>query len=191
MWRAAALGGGAPSPPRDGEGAATTATKPLILIVDDDYDFLEINRMMLERAGYRVAVAAEPQQALRKMAEEQPDLVITDLMMASLDSGFSFARTIKEDLVYGDIPVIIASSVSSSMGLDFRPRTADETAQMKVDAYFDKPLAPDKLLAKIEELLTARRVRAAGAAASPPDTPDPVNRAPVRGDAAAAGAEAG
>ena len=137
--------------------------------------------MMLERAGYRVAVAAEPQQALRKMAEEQPDLVITDLMMASLDSGFSFARTIKEDLLYGDIPVIIASSVSSSMGLDFRPRTADETAQMKVDAYFDKPLAPDKLLAKIEELLTARRVRAAGAAASPPDTPDPVNRAPAPG----------
>ena len=78
--------------------------------------------MILERAGYRVVTAAEPQQALRKMEEEKPDLVITDLMMTSLDSGFSFARTIKEDPRYADIPVIISTSVSSALGLDFRPR---------------------------------------------------------------------
>ena len=71
----------------------TTVEQPLILIVDDDYDFLEINRMILERAGYRVVTAAEPQQALTKMAKEKPDLVISDLMMTSLDSGFSFARS--------------------------------------------------------------------------------------------------
>ena len=83
--------------------------------------------MILERAGYRVVTAAEPQQALAKMAEEKPDLVITDLMMTSLDSGFSFARTIKEDPRYADVPVIISTSVSSAMGLDFRPRSAEET----------------------------------------------------------------
>ncbi len=65
-----------------------TTKSPLILIVDDDYDFLEINRMILERAGYRVVTAAEPKQALARMEEEKPDLVITDLMMTSLDSGF-------------------------------------------------------------------------------------------------------
>ena len=139
--------------------------------------------MILERAGYRVTTAAEPQQALKKMAEEQPDLVISDLMMTSLDSGFSFARTVKEDMRYGDVPVILATSVSSTVGLDFRPRTAEETAQMKVDAYFDKPLAPDKLLAKISELLAAR----GGAAPSAEPLAD---RAPVRGGAPAAGAKA-
>ena len=92
------------------------------MIVDDDYDFLEINRMILERAGYRVVTAAEPKQALVRMEEEKPDLVITDLMMTSLDSGFFFARTIKEDPRYAGIPVIIATSVSSALGLDFRPR---------------------------------------------------------------------
>lgn len=128
----------------------------LILIVDDDYDFLEINRLVLERAGYRVATAVDPAQALRKMAVAKPDLVITDLMMTSLDSGFSFARTIKEDPAYAGTPVILATSVSSALGLDFRPRSDEEQAQMHVDFYFDKPLDPGRLLAKITELLAAR-----------------------------------
>jgi CheY-like chemotaxis protein len=135
-----------------------TDEKPaLILIVDDDYDFLEINRLVLERAGYRVVTAADPAQALRKMAAEKPDLVITDLMMTSLDSGFSFARAIKEDPAYAGTPVILATSVSSALGLDFRPRSDEERAQMHVDAYFDKPLDPGRLLAKITELLASRR----------------------------------
>ena len=147
-------------------GAVTTAEQPLILIVDDDYDFLEINRMILERAGYRVVTAADPQQALVKMATEKPDLVISDLMMTALDSGFSFARSIKEDPRYANIPVILSTSVSSALGLDFRPRSPEETAQMNVDAYFDKPLVPAKLIAKIEELLAHR---AGPPAASAPD----------------------
>jgi CheY-like chemotaxis protein len=100
-----------------------------------------------------VTTAADPGQALQMMASEKPDLIITDLMMTSLDSGFSFARSIKEDARYGDVPVILSTSVSSAMGLDFRPRSAEDAAQMNVDAYFDKPLVPATLLAKIEELL--------------------------------------
>ena len=126
----------------------------LILIVDDDYDFLELNRMILERAGYRVISAAEPQQALAKMAAEKPDLVISDLMMTSLDSGFSFARAIKEDLAYAGIPVIITTSVSSALGLDFRPRSEVDMVEMHIDAYFDKPLDSTRLLSKIAELLS-------------------------------------
>ncbi len=132
-----------------------TTKSPLILIVDDDYDFLEINRMILERAGYRVVTAAEPKQALARMEEERPDLVITDLMMTSLDSGFFLARTIKEDERFTDIPVIIATSVSSALGLDFRPRTDQDRADMHVDAYFDKPLDQTHLLKTIRELLDA------------------------------------
>lgn len=134
-----------------------TRKKPaLILIVDDDYDFLEINRIHLERAGYRVVTAADPERALARMKEEKPDLVITDLMMTSLDSGFSLARTIKEDARYSDIPVIIATSVSSSLGLDFRPRSAEEQAEMHADAYFDKPLDLPRLLETISKLLGRR-----------------------------------
>ena len=131
-----------------------TSDRPaLILIVDDDYDFLELNRMILERAGFRVVTAAEPQQALAKMAKEKPDLVISDLMMTSLDSGFSFARAIKEDPGYKGIPVIITTSVSSALGLDFRPRSEVDMIEMHIDGYFDKPPDPIRLLSKIAELL--------------------------------------
>jgi CheY-like chemotaxis protein len=134
----------------------TQGDAALILIVDDDYDFLEINRLILERAGYRVMTAAEPKQALLRMEQQKPDLVMTDLMMTSIDSGFFFARTIKEDPRYAGTPVIIATSVSSALGLDFRPRTDEDRAHMHVDAYFDKPLDPKKLLATIAELLGPR-----------------------------------
>lgn len=130
-----------------------TAARPLILVVDDDYDFLELNRLILERAGYRVVTAAEPKQALAKMEEEKPDLVISDLMMTALDSGFSFARMVKEDERYRSIPVIISTSVSTALGLNFEPRSETDMAQMHIDAYFHKPLDPSQLLAKVEELL--------------------------------------
>ncbi len=139
----------------------------LILIVDDDFDFLELNRMILERAGYRVTTAADPRQALRAMAQEKPALVITDLMMTSVDSGFSFSRAIKEEPAYADIPVIIATSVSAALGLDFRPRSADDSATMNVDAYFDKPLDAARLLAKVAELLAAPEASAAADGAAP------------------------
>lgn len=137
----------------------TANRPPLIVIVDDDYDFLEINRMILERAGYRVMTASEPGEALAKMENEKPDLIITDLMMTNLDSGFSFSSTIKSDLRFADVPIIISTSVSSALGLDFRPRTSEEMAQMSVDAYFDKPLDARKLLAKVAELLATRSRR--------------------------------
>jgi len=104
------------------------------------------------------------------MQEEKPDLVITDLMMTSLDSGFFFARTIKEDERYADVPVIIATSVSSALGLDFRPRTDEDRAHMHADAYFDKPLDPARLLDTIRDLL--------GAAAAPPAAAAPAAAPP-------------
>jgi CheY-like chemotaxis protein len=129
----------------------------LILIVDDDYDFLEINRMILEKAGYRVVCASEPKQALALMEQEKPDLVITDLMMTNVDAGFSLSGAIKSDERYAHIPVIISTSVSSALGLDFRPRTDEDMKAMQVDAYFDKPLQAPALLEKVRELLGKAR----------------------------------
>jgi CheY-like chemotaxis protein len=131
----------------------TETAGALILIVDDDYDFLAINRHILEKAGYRVVTASEPSEALARMQSEKPDLVITDLMMTSVDSGFSFSATIKDDPKFAGVPVIISTSVSSALGLDFRPRSEEDLQKMRVDAYFDKPLDARLLLDKVAELL--------------------------------------
>ena len=139
--------------------------------------------MVLERAGYRVVTASDPQAGLKKMAEEKPDLVISDLMMTAYDSGFSFARSIKENPAFAGIPVILSTSVSSAMGLDFRPRSAEDARQMNVDAYFDKPLVPAKLLAKVEELLAGRSGGAAPDGAADQDATGPGGGAAAEGDA--------
>jgi CheY-like chemotaxis protein len=125
----------------------------LILLVDDDQDFLEQNRGLLEARGYRVACFSDPGQALASLRRERPDLVVTDLMMKNLDSGFSLARAIKSEASLSAIPVILVTAVASQRGFDFNPRTREELAAMNADAYFDKPVAPEALIAKVEELL--------------------------------------
>lgn len=128
----------------------------LILIVDDDFDFLEINRIILGGAGYRVVTATNPDEAWSRVSAETPDLVITDLMMTSIDAGFAFASELKNDPRTADVPIIISTSVSSALGLNFRPDSPDDLAKMKVDAYFDKPIDAAELLAKVGELLVTR-----------------------------------
>ena len=125
----------------------------LILIVDDDFDFLEINRIILEGAGYRVVTATNPAEAFTRIAAEAPDLVITDLMMTSIDAGFAFSAQLKGDARTAAVPIIISTSVSSQLGLNLRPESDEDLVKMRVDAYFDKPIPAAALLAKVEELL--------------------------------------
>ena len=133
-----------------------SSDKALILIVDDDFDFLEINRIILEGAGYRVATATNPAEAQTRIDAEAPDLVITDLMMTSIDAGFAFAAQHKDDPRTSGVPIIISTSVSSALGLHFHPDTPEDLAKMNVDAYFDKPIDGRALVAKVGELLGAR-----------------------------------
>jgi len=130
-----------------------SAEQALILIVDDDFDFLEINRIILEGAGHRVVTATNPAEALTRIDAETPDLVITDLMMTSIDAGFAFAAQLKGDPRTADVPIIISTSVSSALGLNFRPDSVEDLAKMNVDAYFDKPIDAQALVAKVAELL--------------------------------------
>jgi len=130
-----------------------TGDEALILIVDDDYDFLEINRFILEGAGYRVVTATNPAEAMQRVAEAVPDLVITDLMMTSIDAGFAFSAHLKDDPRTAGVPIIITTSVSSQLGLNFRPESDEDLAKMRADAYFDKPIVAQALLTKVKELL--------------------------------------
>jgi len=126
-----------------------------ILLVDDDKDFLELERRILESRGYHVTCFSDAMAALAALHTDPvtPSLVVTDLMMTRLDSGFTFARALKADPRTARLPVIIVSAVSSQKGFDFKPRTAADLQAMGADAFFDKPVAPEALLAKVQELL--------------------------------------
>jgi len=123
----------------------------LILLVDDDRDFLEQNRGVLAASGYRVSCFSNPQEALQAAEREPPDLVVSDLMMKALDSGFTLAREVKSR--WPRVPVILVTAAASQRGFDFSPRGSEDLAAMNADAFFDKPVAPDQLIAKVRDLL--------------------------------------
>jgi two-component system OmpR family response regulator len=126
---------------------------PLVVLVDDDVDCLEISRHALEAAGYRVTCCYGAEEALAALAAERPDVVVTDLMMSELDAGFTLARRIREDPRLARVPVIVMTGVATSLGFDFRPRNAADLAAMGVDAFLDKPVRPAALVARVGELV--------------------------------------
>jgi len=131
-------------------------TPAKILLVDDDPDFLDMTRSVLEANGYEVRCCTDGQAGLEQLRRERPDLVITDLMMGSMGAGAAFARQIKERPEFGSVPVVLITSAASVLGLDFQPESPEDLAALGIDAYFDKPAAPAALVAKIEELLGDR-----------------------------------
>ena len=80
-----------------------------ILVVDDDPLVVKILRDPLERAGYNVNVASHGLEALKKVKEKRPDLIILDILMPLLD-GFKVARLLKFDKRFKDIPIIVLTS---------------------------------------------------------------------------------
>ena len=83
--------------------------KKHILVVDDDPLVVKILKEPLERAGYDVNVARQGLEALQKVKETRPDLIILDILMPLMD-GFKVARFLKFDKRYKDIPIIVLTS---------------------------------------------------------------------------------
>jgi CheY-like chemotaxis protein len=133
------------------------ARGPTVYLVDDDPDFVEMERRIIEAGGFAVFCFSEQHAALAALRdardEDLPRLVVTDLMMSSLDAGFSLSRAMKADPRLAAIPVIIVSAVASQKGFDFHPRGPADLEAMGAEAFFDKPVDPAALLAKVKELL--------------------------------------
>jgi CheY-like chemotaxis protein len=123
-----------------------------ILLVDDDEDFLFIHSSLLSSHGYEV-ITAESEKECREILETNtPDLIILDVMMEYLDSGFDLSKEIKNR--YPSIPIILLTSIIEETGL---PIPASEEARkelLNADAFINKPVNQDNLLATIKELLS-------------------------------------
>ena len=122
---------------------------PLILIVDDDPDFVEAGRFVLEAAGYKVMSAANGDEALRAMRRERPDLVILDVMMSGVLDGLNASVQIKAERGLKRTPILMISSITTSDYAAMFP--TDE--YVPVDAFLSKPVGPDKLRDEVERLL--------------------------------------
>ncbi|MGC8786967.1 MAG: response regulator [Anaerolineae bacterium] len=116
-----------------------------ILVVDDDPDFVEITRTILESHGYEVASAANGDQALQAMRKDVPDLVLLDVMMATVLDGLNLSHVMSEDPVLKDVPVVMVSSITDSPHAGLFP--TDE--YIPIDAWISKPVQPKELLNKV------------------------------------------
>jgi CheY-like chemotaxis protein len=120
-----------------------------ILIVDDDPDFCEITRTVLEREGYQVHTAASAEQALSHMRANPPDLVILDVMMRSVLDGLDLSDRMQTDPSLKKIPIIMVSSIASSQYAGMFPTDA----YLPVDVWMSKPVSPQALLDQVRRYL--------------------------------------
>ena len=122
-----------------------------ILIVDDDPDFVDAIRVILEKKDYQVEVAHNQNEAMEKIKKNKPDLILLDIMMDRLDDGFTICYKLKHDANLKNIPVFAISSITEKTGFKFNPKTDGE--YFEADDYAQKPIETDDLLKRVEGLL--------------------------------------
>lgn len=122
-----------------------------ILIIDDDVDFVDLNKAVLQNNGFEVETAFSAREGMDKVQFEVPDLILLDLMLEKHDTGFSFAKSIKADPRYKDIPILMISAVAGETGYDFTQE--QDGYWMKTDDFVAKPVEPEELVKRINALI--------------------------------------
>jgi len=119
--------------------------KGKILVVDDEIYIVHILDFSLGIEGYEVMTALDGEQALAKVAQNRPDLIVLDIMMPKLD-GYETCKALKQNPATHDIPVILLSA---------KGRNVDQKIGFEVgaDDYITKPFSPRKLVERINAIL--------------------------------------
>jgi signal transduction histidine kinase len=122
-----------------------------ILIVEDSRTQAEHLRHLLEQQGYHVRAAADGRLALAAIAERQPALVLSDIVMPEMN-GYELCQAVKDKPEWRDIPVVLITSL-------FDPEDIVRGLECGADNFIRKPYAAGYLLTRIEQVLTNRRLR--------------------------------
>lgn len=120
-----------------------------ILIVDDDPDFCEATRVVLESAGYQVVTAPDGDTGLRRVNEERPDLVILDIIMETVLEGLHVSREMANDPTKSQIPILMVTSIANTDYAALFP--TDE--YIHISGFVSKPISPANLLNRVAALL--------------------------------------
>jgi len=121
-----------------------------ILLVDDDIDFVEATKTVLESKPYQVIVAYQGDDGLQKARQEKPDLVLLDIIMPVRD-GFTVAEQFRKDPQLSRIPVIMLTSYSSMRAGTAVP--VSRGLELEAEDYLEKPVSPHELLNTVEKYL--------------------------------------
>jgi CheY-like chemotaxis protein len=120
-----------------------------ILIVDDDPDFVEATRIVLEQHGHETTNAANGDEGLQAVRTEKPDLIILDVIMSSVLDGLNVSQELQEDPEHKDIPILMVTSIANTDYAALFP--TDE--YVHISAFLTKPISPDQLMSQVNRLL--------------------------------------
>ena len=127
--------------------APATPLTPLILVVDDSITVRRVTQRLLQREGYRVAMAADGLQALERLQEERPAVVLSDIEMPRMD-GFDLARNIRGDARLHDLPIVMITSRIAG-------KHREHARELGVDHYLGKPYSEEELMSLVRHYCNA------------------------------------
>ncbi len=114
---------------------------PMVMVVDDSLTVRRVTQRLLTREGYRVVLAKDGLDALEKLAEEKPLVLLSDIEMPRMD-GFDLVRNVRSDERLNDIPVVMITSRIAQKHRDY-------ALELGVDHYLGKPYSDEELLSLI------------------------------------------
>ena len=126
-----------------------------ILIIDDDPDIVDALYVLLEGEGLDVVSAYDGEEGLAKIKEENPDLIILDLLMPKVD-GYEVCKTLQDPRwsKWKDIPILVLTSVREEASQ--RRYELEMGMRMDVDDYVEKPIDPDVVLERVQKILARK-----------------------------------
>lgn len=128
-----------------------------LVIVDDNTDFLFTMETFLQRNGFEVLTADNGQKGLEMIRRERPDLILLDIMMETLFSGFEVFKQIRSDDNLKDIPVIGISAMGDELNINYSEWPDYE--YFRPNAFLDKPVDRQRLLQMIPEVIRKAKKR--------------------------------
>ena len=131
-----------------------------LLIIDDDPDFVEGIRLILEGADYVVHVEYNPKDGYVALEKDPPDLLLLDIMMGRGAEGIMLARKIRKDPVLREVPVLIITGIREQMAFLF-PGEPVHPGFVAIDELVEKPVEPEFLLDRVSALIKASEDRKA------------------------------
>jgi len=123
-----------------------------IIIIDDDTDFVEATKILLEASGYDVIYAFSGQDGFQKIKQESPDLILLDLMMTYKTEGSDTAKVVTQDAASRDIPILMITGARKEMDFPFELKPGSDSLPVK--AIVEKPIKPEVLLSMIDKYIS-------------------------------------